>query len=279
MRAGDAGGGAQPFRASENLLAKRQSAEARLFELRGQRAAILAERVALESLHRSRVEAAERAQRRIASRRGALATLAAERSQIETERVRATEELSEKDAALTAAIDGLNPVRSTIAELAERQQAAAHAVEAGRSTFAASERALLDAELRLARAQEDADRLRADLETEGLTFDLDAAQPNSVDEPAGTSTQAATADLEAAVRSLRRRIRELGAVNEEATTDYRESKERFEFLSTQMSDLRDAETALLEALEQLRQLVRDQFRATFQMVNADFQVYFRMFFG
>jgi chromosome segregation protein len=81
------------------------------------------------------------------------------------------------------------------------------------------------------------------------------------------------------IRGLRARIRAIGAVNEEAAEDYRESKERYDFLSVQVADLREAEESLVLALEQLRQIVRDRFRTAFQEVNAGFQVYFRAFFG
>jgi chromosome segregation protein len=207
------------------------------------------------------------------ARRAALEALAAERETVAADSQRLAHELEGHKAAVTAAFAALQPARQLLLSLQERKRIAAEKLVSARETSASLERARLDTGLQLVRAEENAERLRADLEAEGV--EIAEAAPEDADEtPASTGPE-----LEASIRGLRRRIRELGAVNEEAAADYLESKERFDFLDTQVTDLRDAETTLLEALEQLRQLVREQFRTTFQAVNADFQVYFRTFFG
>jgi chromosome segregation protein len=81
------------------------------------------------------------------------------------------------------------------------------------------------------------------------------------------------------VRALRARIRALGPVNAQAQMDYAESKERYDFLTEQVRDLRAAEESLKQTLDELRGHVRERFRATFQRVGADFQHYFKTFFG
>jgi chromosome segregation protein len=134
----------------------------------------------------------------------------------------------------------------------------------------------LDADLKFERAEEECGRLQFDIEREGLEDLLSTASCEPVEPPIDPDE---SLELESSIRSLRRHIHELGSVSDEAVSDYHESNERFEFLSAQVADLREAESSLLEALEQLRQLVRDQFRATFHAVNADFQIYFRTFFG
>ncbi|HTE84095.1 MAG TPA: chromosome segregation protein SMC [Dehalococcoidia bacterium] len=260
----------------EEMRARQQRAEAAVFEARGRHAALLSERAALEALHHSRGEAEQRSQRRIAARRAALETHSAERDAAEADLQRLTAEVAERQAAVSNALARLSPARSLVGDLAERQRSGAEDLTSLRETFSSLERARLEAELQLARAEQDADRLRIELETEGLVFE---ATPPEPEELPGSADPGYAVELEGSIRNLRRRIRELGAVNEEATADYRESKERFDFLSAQVTDLREAETTLLEALEQLRQLVRERFRTTFQAVNADFQVYFRTFFG
>ena len=64
---------------------------------------------------------------------------------------------------------------------------------------------------------------------------------------------------------------EIGAVNEEAEADYRENKERHDFLSAQVADLQGAETALMEALDQLRQIVRERIHRGHIDVNLNVQ--------
>ncbi|MER3421742.1 MAG: hypothetical protein C4290_14975, partial [Chloroflexota bacterium] len=81
------------------------------------------------------------------------------------------------------------------------------------------------------------------------------------------------------VHALRARIRALGPVNAQAQADYAESKERHDFLVEQLRDLRAAEESLKQILDELRGQVRERFRATFQRVGADFQAYFKAFFG
>jgi chromosome segregation protein len=255
---------------------EQRMADAALFEARGMRAALLSERSALEALYRGRMDAEERTTRRIAARSATLEGLETARQQAEIEAQRLATELDERRSAVTAALELLTPARTHLDELVARERLAVEALAAATTVSGALERAMLDAELRLARAEEDVARLRAELEVEGLSDSLDAPDADGAEME---SQPVATDDLETAVRGLRRRIRELGAVNEEATADYQESRERHDFLSTQVSDLRDAETTLLEALDELRQLVREQFRTTFHKVNADFQVYFRTFFG
>jgi chromosome segregation protein len=81
------------------------------------------------------------------------------------------------------------------------------------------------------------------------------------------------------VTGLRNSIRRLGPVNEQAATDFAESRERYEYLSTQLKDLRDAEASLLQAIEELEAIVKERFSATYRKVNEAFQRYFETFFG
>jgi chromosome segregation protein len=99
---------------------------------------------------------------------------------------------------------------------------------------------------------------------------------------AAVLARAAVADpavLQERIRSLRARIRNLGPINAQAETDYHESRERHDFLTAQVADLQAAENGLKEALDELRRLVRERFREAFQRVGADFQEYFKTFFG
>jgi chromosome segregation protein len=251
------------------------SAEMALFESRGRLAALVAERASIEALHRGQTEARERTERRIAARKQTLAALALERSKAESEVQRLTEELHASRRLAARALGDVEPVKLRLGELLQQVRTADELLSRERERHAGLEHDRLDAALKLELAEEEARRLQSDIEREGLE-DLLAAGGDEIITSVEPTEPAA---LEASVRSLRRRIHEIGAVSEEAMVDYRESRERFDFLSAQVADLREAESSLLEALEQLRQLVRDQFRTTFQAVNADFQVYFRTFFG
>jgi len=80
------------------------------------------------------------------------------------------------------------------------------------------------------------------------------------------------------IADLRAQIRALGPINEEAASEYGESRERYDYLTSQLADLAQAETQLLEACDELEAVIRDRFRTTFKQVNAEFERYFAAFF-
>src|SRR5262249_16083099 len=73
---------------------------------------------------------------------------------------------------------------------------------------------------------------------------------------------------------LRGQIRSLGPVNEQAASDYEESRGRYDFLTGQVADLNEAEAQLQQAIKELEHVIRDKFRTTFKTVNKEFERYF-----
>jgi len=82
-----------------------------------------------------------------------------------------------------------------------------------------------------------------------------------------------------AVYELKNRIRELGNVNVNAIEEYRETKERYEFLSAQRADILAAEQTLLGIIETLDAEMRRQFDRTFAELKVRFDKVFRELFG
>jgi chromosome segregation protein len=116
---------------------------------------------------------------------------------------------------------------------------------------------------------------------EGLGYGRREAAGSASDVPVAIQG-AATIDLEATrerIDDLRKQIRKLGPIDGEAPEDYRESKERHEFLTTQLADLAEAEGHLRDAIGVLSNEIESRFTATFATVDAAFQEYFRSFFG
>ena len=66
----------------------------------------------------------------------------------------------------------------------------------------------------------------------------------------GGSTINAT-EVRDRIADLRATIRSLGPINEEAATEYADSRERFDFLSGQLNDLQQAEEQLNGAIAEL----------------------------
>lgn len=150
----------------------------------------------------------------------------------------------------------------------------------------------LDLEAELARTNEHIEHLRSEMEREGLGPDrtgkivsLDeamASNPLFSQEAAAPVQGGATIDLEETrlrIEDMRRRIRRLGAINAEAPEDYRDLKERHEFLTGQMQDLQEAEDQLRAVITELNEEIRVRFAATFEHVNSAFGEYFTAFFG
>ncbi len=82
-----------------------------------------------------------------------------------------------------------------------------------------------------------------------------------------------------AVYELKNRIRELGNVNVNAIEEYRETKERYEFLGAQRADIMAAEQTLLGIIDTLDAEMRRQFEETFAELKVRFDRVFRELFG
>jgi chromosome segregation protein len=87
------------------------------------------------------------------------------------------------------------------------------------------------------------------------------------------------AEVRERIAELRRQIRGLGPVNEQAPADFSESKERYDFLKGQVEDLTGSEKTLLGAIDELETNVRDRLKSTFAVVDKGFQRYFEQFFA
>lgn len=81
------------------------------------------------------------------------------------------------------------------------------------------------------------------------------------------------------VVQLRQEIASLGNVNLDAPSEYQEVRERFEFLSTQKDDLIAAKDKILEAIDEMDDIMIKQFHAMFDKINAQLNDVFRSLFG
>ncbi len=80
-------------------------------------------------------------------------------------------------------------------------------------------------------------------------------------------------------RELKAGIRALGSVNVNAVDEYKETKERYEFLSKQKNDIIDAEEKLKNIIKDLSQLMEKQFREKLEIISENFSEVFREMFG
>lgn len=78
---------------------------------------------------------------------------------------------------------------------------------------------------------------------------------------------------------LRSEINQLGHVNLDAPSQYKEVSERFEFLTKQKDDLIQAKNKILDAIDEMDDIMIRQFKTTFDKINEQLAFEFRKLFG
>jgi chromosome segregation protein len=86
-------------------------------------------------------------------------------------------------------------------------------------------------------------------------------------------------EIEESITRQRALLRRLGAINPEAQTEYQAVRERYDFLTVQVDDLKQADADLRQVITELDELMRKEFRKTFDAVAAEFRQMFTRLFG
>lgn len=81
------------------------------------------------------------------------------------------------------------------------------------------------------------------------------------------------------VIQLRQAISRLGNVNLDAPNEYKEVKERFDFMTSQKEDLEKASQQILAAIDEMDQTMISQFTDMFNKINAELDDVFKAMFG
>ena len=80
------------------------------------------------------------------------------------------------------------------------------------------------------------------------------------------------------VNSLKRKIRDLGPVNTLAPEEYEKVSTRYEFLIHQQEDLAKAESTLLEIIDEMDSVMKEEFLKTFKVIQENFSTTFKELF-
>ena len=80
------------------------------------------------------------------------------------------------------------------------------------------------------------------------------------------------------VRTLKEKLRALGAVNFEAFDEYKSEKERLDFVTTQKADLEESEQTLLATIEEINTTAQHKFLETFEKIRENFIATFKGLF-
>ncbi len=79
--------------------------------------------------------------------------------------------------------------------------------------------------------------------------------------------------------SLRAQIKSLGNINIDSIEQYKEVKERFDFLSAQKQDLDETKAKLEDIIREMQSIMVKQFKESFEIIREKFDVVFRALFG
>ncbi len=81
------------------------------------------------------------------------------------------------------------------------------------------------------------------------------------------------------IRRLKSQLEQIGGIDPLIMDEYKETAQRFEFLSGQAKDLEGASESLKEVIAELDEKVDKLFRTSFKSINEEFDRYFKIIFG
>ena len=85
--------------------------------------------------------------------------------------------------------------------------------------------------------------------------------------------------IEEAIKQQKNQIRHIGSVNLEAEVEFHEVKERYESLSAQTADLKEAIQDIEKLIKELDTIMREEFLKTFKAVSVEFTAMFARLFN
>ena len=142
-----------------------------------------------------------------------------------------------------------------------------------------AERYSNQAQMELTRVRESLDSLRRRIEEDfglvALEYNPEVSGPTPLPiegmvEQLPELTELAP-EVEDNINRQRAQLRRMGPINPDVQNEYRSVKERFEFLTNQVADLKKADADLRQVIGELDELMRKEFRKTFDAVAIEFK--------
>lgn len=81
------------------------------------------------------------------------------------------------------------------------------------------------------------------------------------------------------IRRLKNQLEQIGGIDPLIMDEYKETQQRFEFLSNQSRDLAEASESLKKVIAELDEKVEKMFKLSFKSINDEFDRYFKIIFG
>ena len=80
------------------------------------------------------------------------------------------------------------------------------------------------------------------------------------------------------VNNLRTQIRDIGSVNIDSIEEYKNLKQRYDFMCEQRVDLEDTMNKLRKIIQEMTTTMKEQFKTQFQIINKNFGEVFKELF-
>ncbi len=156
-----------------------------------------------------------------------------------------------------------------------------------RNALQTAERANSQAQIDLARRQEELISLRRRIEDDFGLVSFDYAPGELGQEPLPLDglverlqrVDELPGELESQVNHLRAQMRRMGSVNPDAQREFVEVNERMEFMTSQLKDLNKAQERIHEVIAELNLLMEREFRKTFDAVSKAFKETYKRLLG
>jgi chromosome segregation protein len=181
----------------------------------------------------------------------------------------------------------IDPAEQKLLAAEQEEMAFQEKETAGLKALQIVERQNTQVQLDLARKQEAIENLRRRVEDDfGLVlFEYEVPMEGAVPLPLGDMVETLPVvtelapGLEDSLAQKKAQIRRMGSINVEAKVEYEQTLERFNYMSAQIEDLREAEEDLRQVIAELDELTQKEFTRTFEAVATRFKEIFVRLFG
>jgi len=123
---------------------------------------------------------------------------------------------------------------------------------------------------------------RLETREEDLLREIRAELPIEKAEHVEKATKAPVVDVNASEQEIakaKHALELIGGIDENAQQEYKETNERYTFLTTHVDDLTKAGEDLEVAIEKLEKIIKERFEASFERVALEFSKYFKTLFN
>lgn len=237
--------------------------------------------------HQELQTAAQRLQRSLANLQERLAGYETALKELEDRRAAARLAETEVAEQVRQLNQQIEPAETGLAQLEQEQAIQQKAADASRQQMSAVEHYHAQTRINLARRQEALNSLQRRIEDD---FGLVAYEyVGQVSGPTPLPLQGMveqlplvrqlSPDIEENIKRQRAQLRRMGPVNPEAQAEYQEVRQRYDFLTEQVADLHQAEQDVRQVINELDELMKREFRKTFEAVASEFRQIFTRLFG